>query len=138
MFVEATPDGELVKKLRETENKFQIDDTKRIKFIEKCGNKIIDSIRISDTHRKNCPKETKCLACENSNKFSNCKKENVGYAINCLLCKTRGIEKVYEGESSRSMYLRQIEHTKQYEKKDPNSVLMRHVIAEHEGEDRIM
>ena len=38
MFVEATPQGELIKKLRDTENKFRIDDSKRIKFIEKCGN----------------------------------------------------------------------------------------------------
>ena len=134
MFVEATPQGELVKMLRETEDKYQIDDTKRVKFVEKCGNKIIDSIRIADTHRKNCEKEAKCLACENSNKFSNCKTENIGYAIKCLLCESRGIEKVYEGESSRNMYLQQFEHTKQYENKDPNSVLMRHVMAEHKGE----
>ena len=135
MFVEATPESELVKKLREAENKFKIDDAKRIKFIEKCGNKIIDSIRISDTHRTNCAKETKCLACEYAKSFSNCRKENVGYAIDCLSCKEKGIEKVYEGESSRNMYLRQVEHTKQYQNKDPNSVLLRHAIAEHKDED---
>ena len=136
MFVEATPQGELIKKLRDTEERYKIDETKRIKFIEKCGNKLIDCIRISDPYRSNCKRETKCLACENKEEFSNCRKENIGYSIQCLLCKSRGIEKVYEGESSRNMYLRQIEHTKQYENNDPNSVLLRHVKADHKNEDK--
>ena len=33
------------------------------------------------------------------------------------------------------MYLRQLEHTKQFENSDPNSVLMRHVKADHKDDE---
>ena len=121
--------------MRDVEDKFRIDDKKRIKFIEKCGNKLIDCIRIADPPRKNCLPNIKCLACENNDKFSNCRKENIGYSIQCLVCKSRGKEKVYEGESCRNMYLRQAEHTKQYENNDPNSVLLRHVKTDHPDDE---
>ena len=105
MFVEATPNSELVRKLRETEEKHKIDDNKRIKFIEKCGKKIIDEIRIADPFRTNC-KEPDCLACKHSEEYSNCRKSNVGYTLQCELCKSRGKIKSYEGESARCGYQR--------------------------------
>ena len=54
MFVEATPHGELIGLLKETEEKHMVAPDKRIKFVEKCGQKQIDTIRISDPFRTNC------------------------------------------------------------------------------------
>ena len=45
MFVEATPNGELVKSIRKMEELNRISDNKRIKFIEKSGRKLINTIR---------------------------------------------------------------------------------------------
>ena len=42
MFVEPTPKGELVRRLREVEEKFQIADDKRIKFVELAGTKVVN------------------------------------------------------------------------------------------------
>ena len=85
MFVEPTPGGELLKQLKEIEEVYKIDEGKRIKFVEKSGKKIIDKIRVSDPFRSNC-KEQECLACRNSEKFSNCRKTNIGYQITCENC----------------------------------------------------
>ena len=137
MFVEATPNGELIKAIREVENKYRIDDTKRIKFVEKCGRKFIDTMRINDPFRTNCAGE-ECLACVNETKFTNCRKTNVGYTLECKLCSSRGIVKVYEGETCRSMYMRQKEHAKQYEKKQENSVMYKHVVNDHENEENVV
>ena len=54
MFVEATPHGELIRLLKETEEKHMVAPDKRIKFVEKCGQKQIDTICISDPFRTNC------------------------------------------------------------------------------------
>ena len=51
MFVEATPHGELIRLLKETEEKHMVAPDKRIKFVEKCGQKQIDTIRISNPFR---------------------------------------------------------------------------------------
>ena len=96
---------------------------------------IIDCIRIADSYRRNC-EGTQCLACGNKTKFSNCKKENIGYSLQRLLCKSRGIEKVYEGESCRNMYMRGKEHINQYKNNDPNSVLIRHAKTDHKDDEQ--
>ena len=134
MFVEATPNGELVKAIRKVEEDYKVAENKRIKFVEKCGRKFIDTMRSNDPFRKNCT-EKECLACENENKFTNCRKTNVGYTLECKLCKSRGVVKVYEGETCRSMYIRGKEHKKQYEMKLTNSVMYKHVTKEHKSEE---
>ena len=133
MFVEPTPNGELVKQLKEIEQNHMIDKNKRIKFVEKSGRKIIDKIRISDPFRKNCLQED-CLACRNTTKFSNCRKMNIGYQITCSLCKSRGINKVYHGESSRNLYIRGKEHLNQKKNENTNSIMLKHNNKEHENE----
>ena len=54
MFVEAKPGGELIKMLKNTEEK-KIGKDVRIKFVEKWGKKNIDSLMVPDPFRKNCP-----------------------------------------------------------------------------------
>ena len=74
------------------------------------------------------------MACEIETEFTNCKKTNVGYTIQCKLCKSRGIDRVYEGETARSMHLRQKEHVQQFKNKQPNSVMHKHTMKDHEKE----
>ena len=109
MFIEATPDSELVNTLKKIEEKHKISTDKRIKFIEKGGMKLIDAVRPSNQFRKNC-QESQCIVCKDNEKFANCRKANVGYTIFCKNCKSKGITRVYEGESCRNLFQRQREH----------------------------
>ena len=133
MFVDATPNSELINKLREIEENNKIDEKKRIKFVEKSGIKLIDAIRPSNQFRSNC-NDKECLACKGSKKFSNCRKENVGYTIQCTKCQSKGITRVYEGESSRNIYHRLKEHNNLLLKKKESSVLLKHIESEHKTE----
>ena len=64
--------------------------------------------------------------------MKNCKQANEGYTIVCKLCKSRNIERSYEGESCRNGYICGKEHNRELEKKTGNSVLYKHIIKEHE------
>ena len=134
MFIDATPNSELIKKFREVEERCKIDDKKRIKFVEKSGMKLIDAIRPSNQFQSNC-KDEECIACKDSKKLSNCRKSNVGYTIQCSTCKNKGINKVYEGESCRNLHHRQKEHMNQLKKKKENSVLYKHIQTDHKNEE---
>ena len=85
MFVEATPVGELIRLLKETEQQHMIAEDKRIKFVEKYGQKLINTIRINDPFRENC-KDRNCIACKDATEYTNCKKSNIGYTLKCEDC----------------------------------------------------
>merc|ERR1711954_399167 len=98
MFIEATPNSELISAIKVVEEKYKIAENQRIKFIEKNGRKLIETIRVSDPFRENC-KEEDCLPCRNTNIYVNCRKTNIGYTIQCKNCQSKGKTQVYEGES---------------------------------------
>ena len=52
----------------------------------------------------------------------------------CKICKERGSEQAYEGETCRNMYLRGLEHEDLFKKEDKNSVIFRHAKKVHEKE----
>ena len=132
--MEPTPNSELLKSMKETENQFKIDKESRIKFVEKAGIKNRDILRKSDPHKTNCSPDVECLACHRSTTISDCKKSNVGYSIICELCESRGVKMTYEGETSRNMFLRGSEHLRQLKNKSTNSVLFKHIVNDHPNE----
>ena len=134
-FVPSTPGSTLLRMLKETEEKHKIGDSSRIKFVETSGRKYIDQLRVNDPFEEKCKPEEKCMVCMTNDKTTNCKITNVGYSLICTLCKERGKERTYEGESSRNTYLRGREHLREYEKKTENSVMYKHVMKEHEREE---
>ena len=134
IFVESTPNSELVNMLKKTEEKHRIGEHIRVKFVEKCGTKKIDIFKVPDPFRKNCPPVKDCLSCKGQTKYSYCRKSNVGYKLSCKLCETRGFEKTYEGETCRNMYLRGKEHLNQYKNNDKHSVMLKHIKTDHEKE----
>ena len=116
-FVPATPGSLHLKMLKETEEKHQIDERNRVKFIETSGRKYIDQLRINDPFEVKCDPKEKCLTCQSNAKVTNCKISNVGYSLFCKTCKERGKERSYEGETCRSTYLRGREHAREYAKR---------------------
>ena len=122
--------SELIKLLKEVEENNMIAPDKRIKFVEKCGQKLVETIRINDPHRDNC-RDIECLACKSSMKYTNCRKMNVGYQIQCEDCKNDGKIRSYEGETWRNLYLRGKEHQKLYENENKATVLYKHALEDH-------
>ena len=61
----------------------------------------------------------------------------MGYSLRCKLCKQRGIEKSYEGETARNLHLRGKEHARQLKNKDNESVMYKHVMEDHAEEENI-
>ena len=68
-------------------------------------------------------------------KLTHCKTTNVGYSISCKLCKQRGKEITYEGETGRNGFIRGKEHKRALENRNPNSILYKHVLNDHENEE---
>ena len=134
-FVPVTPGSALLKMLKETEEKHQIDENSRIKFVETSGRKYADQLKINDPFEVKCDPQEKCITCQSNGKVSNCKIANVGYSLICKTCKARGLERTYEGETCRNTYLRGREHVRDYDKRSESSVMYKHVQKEHKGEE---
>ena len=80
----------------------------------------------------------KCIIC--STKIGNknqvpCNSSNVGYQLACETCGSRGIEKVYEGETSRSARVRGAEHLSNFKGRREDSALHKHKEREHKNEE---
>ena len=66
-----------------------------------------------------------------------CNTNNVGYRWTCENCRIQNINRVYEGESSRSARLRGKEHLKGYKNKNENNMLYKHKLLEHPEEENV-
>ena len=80
----------------------------------------------------------KCLVCD-SNVSGEikipCNSNNVGYQLICDTCSYNEIQKVYEGETSRSARIRGVEHLRSYNGDKIGSVLYKHKHNDHGDED---
>ena len=134
-FVPPSPGSELLKMLKKTEEKYQLGENDRIKFVETSGRKFIDYFKSSDPFSIRCKPVDKCFACDSeSERKSDCKTTNIGYSILCKLCKVRGKDISYEGESARSAHLRGNEHLNDFKNKSKTSVMYKHVMNTHANE----
>ena len=120
--------------LQKTEEKHKVGEKSRIKFVETSGVKFKDYFKATTISRDLCKEEEKCMACKNPRNRIDCKKSNIGYSLDCILCKKRKILKTYQGESSRNSYLRQKEHKRELEKESSKSVMWKHIMKEHPEE----
>ena len=93
MFVDSTPNGELLNAGKKVEDIFRIAEDKRIRFVDKSSRNLVAALKLADPFR-DIGDATDCAACKKSSKFDNCRKMNIGYQITCNKCKNRGISKV--------------------------------------------
>ena len=63
-----------------------------------------------------------------------CNTNNVGYRLVCDTCLKKGQNRVYEGETARSVRVRGNEHVRGWVKQKPNNVLYKHEQQEHRNE----
>ena len=135
MFVPHTPDSALAKMLQEEDDNFRRGTKiKRIKMVERGGTTIKDMLSCSNPWAKEgCDRED-CFPCLNEKgKGGNCQQESVCYTITCLECEMGGIKAEYQGETSRTAYLRGSEHLQGLENEDEKNALWKHCCQEHQG-----
>ena len=122
VFVPCTPNSELKKNYEKIIERTNI----KIKVIERRGQTLKSKlVRTSNTKGKKCRKSEGCMMCgEEGN--GKCRQDNITYQIKCSQCKD-----IYIGESSRNAYTRGKEHLYQMEKKDKDSIMLRHYNHKH-------
>ena len=135
MFIDATPNDELLKTLKETEEKHQIDENIRIKMVSKTGTKLKNIIVKKNPFESSC-KRGDCEPCRNTElgKSSDCRKQNITYQGKCVNCEDIGVNKIYDGETARNLFIRSKEHIAGYKNKNPTNFIHKHATIEH-GED---
>ena len=144
LFVPPTPKGELAKQLKQREAELNKNSKERIKIVEKSGLKMEDKLVKKDPFpaEKCVGKDLeKCMVCQSAGDSTNqisCRKNNVGYGLQCHTCEDRNVEKVYEGETARSAKLRGYEHLRGYHNRDPKNVIFKHKQADHKNEEMVM
>ena len=129
MFVPATPQSELRKRIMEEVGRSEV----KIKVVERPGKKFKQMLQKNDPFKqKECGDES-CFVC-NTTKEGSCRKPGVTYMMNCKGTCDR--ESVYYGETHANAYTRGKEHVSEYRRKQKNSVLWKHCVKQHNGEEQ--
>ena len=105
IMIPSTKDSKLKKSIEEKLKRVNL--TKKVKIVEKPGQKFFDRLKTINQKPKNenC-KDPDCLI-QKTNKGGNCKNNEIVYGIECKDCGDR-----YVGETSRNGHTRSIEHVK--------------------------
>ena len=89
--------------------------------------------------KKECRNKEECMICSGSNP-GGCRDSGVTYRINCLGNRLDDPEQQcggeYKGETGKNGYTRGGKHTEEYEKKRESSVLRKHCLAKHGGQEQ--
>ena len=160
MFAPFTKNSELVKKLRENEEKIFNLTKSRYKIVERAGVKLQDLLTTSNPWKgSDCSREN-CLLCitkQKTGKHMNqeCTKRNVVYETWCMTCQEKEEKMIMEeykeeewkermkkmkivkyiGESSRSCFERGWEHLNDMASLKSTSHMLRHLVTCHEDAD---
>ena len=128
----------MAKELRKREEEINRFSKERIKIEESGGINVKDFLIQKDPFPKNKCEKEKCLICKSTvteNLSIICNPNNAGYHLYCGICRDRGIDKAYEGETSRSARLRGSEHLRDFINKRPHSVFYKHKLVDHADEE---
>ena len=127
-----------MKELKKREEELNGKNGERIKITEKGGIKIANILTNKNPFKKERCQEEWCPLCKgNLGSFkTECNVNNAGYRWVCRTCqKNKNKTKVYEGETSRSIRVRTMEHLKAFEAKKSHSVLYKHKMVDHYEEE---
>ena len=81
---------------------------------------------------RSCERE-ECTTCKEEKQTGKCRDEGIIYKITCQECKAKGIESIYIGESSRTIFERYREHLDGERNCDKRNALHKHDMVEHGG-----
>ena len=135
LFAIQTPNGELAARLRRAEQELAELCNNKVKIVERSGTTLKSLlVKTNPLGDQPCARRD-CPLCSHE-KQSKCKTRSVTYQNTCLLCKTRGVDKRYIGETARSGYERGLEHAKGYILKSEDNHMHKHHAIDHPDEAR--
>ena len=123
MFVEATPESELKKRIQMVVKRLHL----KIKVVERAGCTIKSMLQRSNPFGvKDCLRD-RCLICSQGC-GTDCRTRGCVYEFLCVDCSRR-----YRGQTGRSIYERGVEHLKAWEREEDGCPLQRHANLYHGG-----
>ena len=130
IIIPSTPDSELLHMLREVAEK-EAQPGLKFKIVERGGTMVKwDMQNTNPTATGICP-SLDCQACKGG-RGGPCRKSNVLYEFACQQCPAEK-PAVYLGETARNLYTRGREHCQNYQRKQPDSFMMKHQQDRHGG-----
>ena len=149
LFVEASKNGTLAKRLSEIEKRTNQIVGYKTKIVEGVGVKLKDLLPNTNPWKgSHCGR--KCIPCDQpGDKKQDCRKRNLIYESKCMICNpeperfqkdgkeladTGEHPSIYVGETSRSLHERAQEHWNDFHSKKQDSHILKHWIIHHGGE----
>ena len=131
LFVPATPGSQLVKQLKEVEERSCTDRKIKFRFEERAGTSMKSILQKSDPWAGGSCGDDMCFPCRGE-KGGDCRRNNVTYQIVCEECEKVNVVAHYKGETSKNTYTRGLKHLEQLKTKAKESVLWAHCREQHQ------
>ena len=133
MFVQATPDSELRRRLQEEIDRRSF----KIKVVEKSGTRLVRMLQKNNPFkRRTCRDAQRCMVCK-ANEGGACRESGVTYKINCLGERVEEPGEMcvgfYQGETYRNGFSRGCEHENDLNDHKENSALWKHCVDKHQS-----
>ena len=110
-----------------------------IKVIESAGNTVERMLVKTDPFNGNKCGDENCVVSKDPENKINCRKNNVGYSMECKICQRNGGSTKYFGETGKNMHCRCKEHISKFnskqEKTKMESAFIKHLVNKHEDVD---
>ena len=104
----------------------------RIKVVEKAGIRVKRKIQKNDPFKGKTCDEDNCFICRTSGE-GKCRKSGITYQI---VCEGNCDEDTYHGETHGNGYTRGSEHESDYQHKRERSVMWKHCVRKHNGDEQ--
>ena len=134
MFIPATPDSELRKKLQEEVDRKGF----KIRVVEKSGTKLVRFLQSNDPFkREGCRDAERCMVCkgEDGERGGDCRESGITYKIKCLGEKEGNqgepCADLYHGETDKNGFTRGGQHEHDLNDGKESSTLWKHCIEKH-------
>ena len=128
MFIPATPNSTLRSMMEEEVRSTNL----KIKVVERPGTKVKRLLQKNDPFKADKCNDENCFVCTTSGEGS-CRKSAITYEI---ACGGDCNEDAYEGETHGNANTRGGEHQSDYQYKRTNSVMWKHCLKKHNGEEQ--
>ena len=103
----------------------------KVKIVEEGGKTLKSVVQKSNPKKVIGCEAINCIVCINGRgEGGDCRRMNVGYQISCQECPK---SVVYIGETSKSGYLRGVDHLRNYKSKKNDCPLWRHAAQDHDN-----
>ena len=104
----------------------------KIKVVERAGIKLKKRLQKNDPYKRKECDDNGCFVCSTSN-TGNCRKSGVTYDI---VCQGDCGGDTYNGETHANGFTRGMQHKTDYQHKRDFSVMWRHCVKKHEGQEQ--